>query len=301
LDLSKEIKDQLGSSGHKLDLDKFCRRVANMPLSNKIVVDCSASEDVSAYYPEFIKAGAHLVTANKIFNSSSSGAYQDFRRLLAESGKKFKYETNAGAALPVISTLHSLINSGDEIIKIEAVLSGTLSYIFNQLKPETKLSELVRTALEMGYTEPDPRIDLGGVDMARKLLILIRECGIQMELADIEIESILPDECRNAASVKDFFDQIEKYDGEFAQKNNKVISQGKKLLYTAVFKDNKAALSLAEADSSHPFYSLQGADNIVSYTTKRYFDQPLVIKGPGAGLEVTAAGVLADIYSIIGE
>jgi len=301
LDLSREIKEQIGSSGRKLDIDKFCRRVFEMPLADKIVVDCSASEDVSAYYPEFIKAGAHLVTANKIFNSSSVSDYLDMRKLLAETGRKFKYETNAGAALPVISTLRSLINSGDEIVKIEAVLSGTLSYIFNQLKPETKLSELVRTALEMGYTEPDPRIDLGGVDMARKLLILMRECGIKMELADIEIEPILPDKCRNAASVKDFFAELEKYDAEFTIKNNEVIVQGKKLLYTAVFKDARAALSLTEADSSHPFYSLQGADNIVSYTTKRYFEQPLVIRGPGAGAEVTAAGVLADIYSVIGD
>ncbi len=301
LDLSKEIKEHLGENGNKMDLDKFCQLTADASLSNKIVVDCSASGQVSAYYPEFIKADAHLVTANKIFNSSSYSAYRDIRKLLAKSGKKFKYETTAGAALPVISSLRNLIISGDEIIKIEAVLSGTLSYIFNQLQSGAKLSELVRAALDMGYTEPDPRIDLGGVDMARKLLILIRECGIQMELSEIDIEPILPDKCVNSRSVKDFFAELEKYDDEFTKKNDEVISQGKKLLYAARYENNKASLSMNIIDSGHPFYSLQGADNIVSFTTKRYIEQPLVIKGPGAGAVITAAGVLADIYSIIGE
>jgi aspartokinase/homoserine dehydrogenase 1 len=203
-----------------------------------------------------------------------------------------------GAGLPVINTLKDLLNSGDQILKIEAVLSGTLSFIFNSYKSGTQFSTIVKQAKEKGFTEPDPRDDLSGLDVARKLLILARETGLEIDLEDIEVEDILPSSAKKAKSVDEFFKELEKEDAFFEKKRVDAEKAGGVLRFIATLENDKAFIALRTVDASHPFYSLSGSDNIISFTSQRYNDRPLVVKGPGAGAEVTAAGVFAEIISI---
>jgi aspartokinase/homoserine dehydrogenase 1 len=207
------------------------------------------------------------------------------------------YETNVGAGLPVINTLKDLLASGDSIHRIEAVLSGTLSYIFNTFDGTNLFSEVVKDAQAKGYTEPDPRVDLSGLDVARKLLILARETGLSIELKDIRIESLLPADCMKAKSVNDFYKALEKHNKSFTDKMVRATNKHHKLRFIAQLEKGKASIALKEVDTNHPFYNLSGSDNIISFTTERYHDRPLVVKGPGAGAEVTAAGVFAEIIS----
>jgi len=210
----------------------------------------------------------------------------------------FLYETNVGAGLPVINTLNDLLTSGDRIIRIEAVLSGTLSYIFNTFREGVDFSDIVLEAKKLGYTEPDPRVDLSGLDVARKLLILARETGLEIELNDIRIEQILPPACRKAASVEAFFTALKANNAIFEKRRATAAAKGKVLRIIATLDKGKASISLQEVDERHPFFHLSGSDNIISFTTERYRDRPLVVKGPGAGAEVTAAGVFAEIISL---
>jgi aspartokinase/homoserine dehydrogenase 1 len=241
------------------------------------------------------------VAANKIANTQSIMQFKKLRSMNHKGDSRFYYETNVGAGLPVIETLQSLIRSGDKIISIEAILSGTLSYIFNTFKTGISFHDVVQKAKESGFTEPDPRIDLSGMDVARKILILARECGADLELDDIKVNNFLPDECLNAASVDDFFNSLKNNEAFFqsllegAEKDNRV------LRYIASFKENKIEVGLQKVSTEHPFYSLHGSDNIVAFETERYDNSPLVIKGPGAGAEVTAAGVLNDILKVLGN
>ncbi|MBN2601961.1 MAG: bifunctional aspartate kinase/homoserine dehydrogenase I [Candidatus Marinimicrobia bacterium] len=291
-------KKALDESTVKTDLNQLLAEIQHRNLSNNVLVDCTASTDVVAYYERFLTARTSIVAANKLGNTGSYSQYLKYRQLAKDKNIHFLYETNAGAALPIISTLRDLINSGDRIIKIEAILSGTISYIFNNFQCTRKFSSIVHEAKEKGYTEPNPRDDLSGQDFARKLLILAREIGIPMELSDIRIDPILPENCQNSQSVAEFFTELEKADGYFNSLIEKATAKNKVLRYIANFENETAAIRLEEIDASHPFYSLRGSDNIIAFTTSRYSENPLVIKGAGAGAEVTAAGVMADIFKI---
>ncbi|MCZ6595842.1 MAG: bifunctional aspartate kinase/homoserine dehydrogenase I, partial [Bacteroidetes bacterium] len=225
--------------------------------------------------------------------------YCKLKKAASLSGAKFLYETNVGAGLPVIGTLNDLRGSGDKILKIEAVLSGTLSYIFNSFSGEKTFSEVVYMAMKNGYTEPDPRDDLNGIDVARKLLILAREIGMSLELNDIKVENLVPESCKSVPTIEMFFEELEKADKDFEIRRKSAEKEGKVLRYIAILENGDAQVTLQTVDSDHPFHNLSGSDNIISFTTDRYHDRPLVIKGPGAGAEVTAAGLFADIIRIL--
>ncbi|MBN2030847.1 bifunctional aspartate kinase/homoserine dehydrogenase I [bacterium] len=291
-------ESQMERSGSPIDLDHFIQKMKGLNLPNTVFVDCTGSRDIVSYYEGILKANISVVTPNKIANSGPFQQYQNLKNAALKYGVKFLYETNVGAGLPVISTLNDLLSSGDKILKVEAVLSGTVSYIFNSFVADRRFSDVVKDAMEKGLSEPDPREDLKGLDVARKLLILAREIGIPMEIEDIQIENILPDYCQKAETVEKFFIQLQKADKDFEQKRERAKKNGKVLRYIGTLENEKAWISLQEVDSAHPFYTLSGSDNMIVFTTERYKERPLVIKGPGAGAEVTAAGVFADIIRI---
>jgi len=288
----------LQDTGVKTNLNRFFDTMNRLNLPNSIFIDCSDSDDIVSQYENVLNNSISIVTPNKRANS---GPYERYRRLKESAfkhGVKFLYETNVGAGLPVISTLNDLISSGDRILKIEAVLSGTLSYIFNSFSGDKKFSEIVREAMQRGYSEPDPREDLNGLDVSRKLLILARETGAELEPQDVHVENILSPVCRKASNIEQFFKELEKADSLFEQKRQKASAKGHILRYIATLEKGKASIALKEVENHHPFCSLSGSDNMVVFTTERYKERPLVIKGPGAGADVTAAGVFADIIRI---
>ncbi len=289
---------QLNTNGELADLEGFISTMKEMNLANSIFVDCTASETPIQHYKDILKASISISTPNKIANSSRLADYMELKYLATKFRVKFLYETNVGAGLPVITTLNDLLQSGDEVQKIEAVLSGSLSFIFNSYKGDIAFSDIVKEAKERGYTEPDPRDDLSGKDVARKVLILSREIGKHIEMEDIDIENILPQACIDAPTVEEFFAALEANNDHFAQKRDAATAEGKVLRFLATISDDKATVSLKAVDMSDPFYSLSGSDNMIVFTTARYHDRPLVVKGPGAGAEVTAAGVFAEIISI---
>ena len=299
--ISKDgIKDWDNSlkSGKAGGVNDFLATIKELNLPNSIFVDCTASEEVGNTYEKFLDSSISIVTPNKKANSSSYERYKALKVIAKKRNVKFFYETNVGAGLPVISTLNDLLISGDKVIKIEAVLSGTLSYIFNTFNSETKFSDVVKKAKAEGYTEPDPRDDLSGTDVARKLLILAREIGIGLELKDINVQSLVPKECESCKSGDEFLAKLPEHDGYFADIANKAKLENKVLRFIGKIESGKAEVSLQAVDSNHPFYSLSGSDNIISFVTERYLNRPLVVKGPGAGTDVTAAGVLADILRV---
>ncbi|MEL6843894.1 MAG: bifunctional aspartate kinase/homoserine dehydrogenase I, partial [Bacteroidota bacterium] len=230
--------------------------------------------------------------------SSSYEEYLELKRLADLRHVKFFYETNVGAGLPVLTTLNDLINSGDRILRIEGVLSGSLSFIFNSFAAGKRFSEIVQEARERGFTEPDPRVDLSGKDVGRKLLILARESGLAMEAAEIDIQNILPESCVKAKTVDEFMDALASADDHFEGLRAAAEANGKVLRFIATLEGEKAFISLQEVDESNPFFNLSGSDNMIVFTSERYKERPLVIKGPGAGAEVTAAGVFAEILRI---
>ena len=297
IDLS-DWENTLGKYQEKMDISNFIEKMKRMNLPHSIFVDCTASEEITEFYPEILKSNISIVTPNKIANIAAFEKHQELRELSKKHNTHFLYETNVGAGLPVISTLQGLLISGDIITKIEAILSGTLAYIFTSVNKNKSLSKVVKDAMEKGYTEPDPRTDLSGMDMAKKLLILVREMRVRMELDDIILERFLPDACFEVETVEDFLKELEKYDNRFEEKRKRAEEKGKVLRYIARYEDNKARISLEEVNVNHPFYFLEWSDNIIAFTTERYKETPLVIKGAGAGAEVTASGVLADIVKI---
>ena len=295
LDNWKEI---LHNSESVTDLHAFIDRMKTLNLPNSVFVDNTANETIVSFYPEVLSSAISISTPNKV---AVSGSYEDYCHLKELADKfsvKFFYETNVGAGLPVLTTLNDLINSGDRILRIEGVLSGSLSFIFNSYKEGMKFSEIVKEAGKRGFTEPDPRIDLSGKDVARKLLILARESGLQLEPADIEVENILPQACLEAPTVEEFMVALEAADDEFEQLRVAAAKEGKVLRFIATLEGKKAFISLQQLDASSPFYNLSGSDNMIVFTSHRYQERPLVIKGPGAGAEVTAAGVFAEILRI---
>lgn len=284
--------------GKGTDLKVFIEQMKQMNLANSVFIDCTSSANVIEFYEDILKSSISIVTPNKLANSGPYAYYEKLRKTAAKHGVKFMYETNVGAGLPVINTLSDLKHSGDKILKIEGILSGTLSYIFNSFKEGVPFSEVVKEAKARGLTEPDPRDDLNGMDVARKILILSREAGLKLDLKDVKLDPILSESCFKAKDINSFFAELKKEDERLEKRRQKAAAEGKKLRYIAKVEDGKAIVSLQAVDADHPFYSLSGSDNIISFTTQRYFERPLVVKGPGAGAEVTSAGVFAEIISI---
>lgn len=271
--------------------------VIGMNIFNSVFVDCTASPEIAGLYKDFLKHNISVVAANKIAASSDYEIYAELKQIARQRGVKFLFETNVGAGLPVINTINDLINSGDKILKIEAVLSGTLNYIFNTLSAEVPLSETIRRAKEEGYSEPDPRIDLSGKDVIRKLVILAREAGYRLNQEDVVKHLFIPDEFFEG-TLDDFWTKIPQLDADFEKQRQKLEAEDKRWRFVAKLEDGKGTVSLQEVGHDHPFYTLEGSNNIILLTTERYNEYPMLIQGYGAGAGVTAAGVFADIMSI---
>jgi bifunctional aspartokinase / homoserine dehydrogenase 1 len=285
----------LNERGEKADLQRVVDWFKAAQLPHPVFVDCTASDAPVRYYEELLQAGISVVTPNKRATSSDFAAYKRLKK--APCGSVFRFETTVGAGLPVIGVIQSLIASGDKINKIEGTLSGTLSYLFNTYTPEMSFTSLLREAQEKGYTEPDPRDDLSGMDVARKLLILAREIGLPLELEDIEVENLVPEDCRGVEGLEAFFEALTRHDALFSSRLSQARAHSRVLRYVTQVAEGKASVSLEAVGEDHPCYTLAGSDNLISFTTDRYCDRPLVVRGPGAGARVTAAGVLADILS----
>jgi aspartokinase/homoserine dehydrogenase 1 len=289
---------QLGQSDSKMDLEKFIQTMEEMNFSNSVFVDCTASQEVADAYARILEAKVAIVTPNKKANSGSMQQYKALKKLAKKRGVKFLYETNVAAGLPVINTLQDLMLSGDRVIRIQAVLSGSMNFIFSELENGAPFSEVVRVAKDKGYTEPDPRDDLSGMDVARKILILGREAEQDLEFDSITIQSMVPEDCRETASVDEFFQKLKGHDSEFANLLADASAKGEKLRFMATLENGKANVGLNSLPLAHPFSGLQGSDNMILLTTERYHDRPMIIRGPGAGADVTAAGVFADVIRI---
>lgn len=292
-----EWKNSL-DKGETSDLKQFVKLIKGLNLSNCVFIDNTASPFPPQFYLELFNANISVVTCNKIANSSSYQDYKILKETIRKRGVDYYYETNVGAGLPIIKTLKDLRNSGDRILKIEAILSGTISYIFNNYKNNTLFYEVVKKAQDLGYTEPDPRDDLNGKDFMRKIMILARDAGYIIEENDIIIDPILPNNCIQADSVNHFYSELKSSESAFSALRKKAEKENKVLRYIGRLENGKASISLELIDASHPFYNLTSNDNIISFTTERYKYNPLVIKGPGAGAEVTAAGVFADLINV---
>jgi len=291
-------KNELSSNGEEMSLTGFVDSMKTANLSNSIFIDCTASPDIQTVYEQVLKHSISIVSPNKKANSSSMEFYNLLQKTAARHNCAFKFETNVGAGLPIIETLHELVRTGDKVTRIEGVLSGTLSYIFNSFDGSASFSDVVKTAREKGYTEPDPREDLNGNDVGRKLLILARVAGYNVELQDIIIQNLVPEDARSVNSVDEFFDKLKQHDSEFSELQNSAASENKKLCYIARFENNKGDVKLEKIDENHPFYGLSGSDNIVALYTNHYDESPLIVKGPGAGAKVTAAGIVSDILRV---
>lgn len=277
--------------------EKLRDRILKMNIFNSVFVDCTASREIAALYQSFLSHNISVVTANKIAASSAYENYEKLKSTALKRGVKFLYETNVGAGLPIIGTINDLRNSGDRILKIEAVLSGTLNFIFNEISAQVPFSETVKRAKEQGYSEPDPRIDLSGVDVIRKLVILTREAGYRVEQDDVEKSLFVPDEYFKG-SVDDFWEKLPELDADFEARRRKLDAEDKRWRFVATMDGGKTSVALRAVDRNHPFYRLEGSNNIVMLTTERYKEYPMQIQGYGAGASVTAAGVFANIMSI---
>ena len=291
------FREKMTTDGHDSSLENFKNEIISLNMYNSIFVDCTANDQAAGLYAELLNANISIVTANKIAASSEYENYALLKKIAKRKGAKFLFETNVGAGLPIITTLNDLVNSGDTIVKIEAVLSGTLNFIFNTISETVPLSQTIRMAKEQGYAEPDPRIDLSGVDVARKLLILVRESGHQFDMKDIKINTFIPEKYFEG-SVDDFWKNIPEMDAEFEANRKKLAAEGLFWRFVAKFEDGKAEIGLQQIGANHPFADLQGSNNLVMFNTERYHEFPMIIKGYGAGAVVTAAGVFADIIRV---
>ncbi len=288
--------EQLKNSDES-DTARLRDEVIGMNIFNSVFVDCTASKEVAALYQEFLEHNISVIAANKIAASSDYGSYVRLKKTALARGVKFRFETNVGAGLPIIGTINDLCNSGDRILKIEAVLSGTLNFIFNEISADVPFSETVCRAKEQGYSEPDPRIDLSGTDVVRKLVILTREAGYKVEIDDVEKHLFIPEALFNG-TLDDFWKNLPQLDADFEQRRKRLEAEGKRWRFVAKMEMGHADVSLQEVEKGHPFYNLEGSNNIVMLTTERYKEYPMLIQGYGAGASVTAAGVFANIMSI---
>ncbi len=288
---------QLLADAPESNESKLRDAIIEMNCFNSVFVDCTASKEVAEIYQPLLEHNISVIAANKIAASSSYEKYARLKETALARGVFFRYETNVGAGLPIIGTINDLRNSGDVILKIEAVLSGTLNFIFNEISADVTLSEAVRRAKEQGYSEPDPRIDLSGKDVIRKLVILAREAGYKVEKTDVEAHLFIPDEFFEG-SIEEFWKNLPKLDADFEARRKQLDAEGKRWRFVATFDHGKLSVALKEVDRTHPFYNLQGSNNIVALTTERYREYPMLIQGYGAGASVTAAGVFANIMSI---
>ncbi len=293
----ENYRENLNNNGLDASAAKICQEVVQMNIFNSVFVDCTANQDIAALYQALLENNTSVVAANKLAASSSFKNYNTLKEISRRKGVKFLFETNVGAGLPIINTMNSLINSGDHIQKMQAVLSGTLNFIFNTISSDIKLSKAILMAKEAGFSEPDPRIDLSGKDVVRKLVILAREAGYPVEQEDVIKKLFIPDKYFEG-SLDDFWKTVSDLDADFEEKRAKLVANGKRWRFVATMEMGHCEVGLQEVDSLHPFYDLQGSNNIVLITTERYNEFPMMIKGYGAGATVTAAGVFSDIISI---
>jgi aspartokinase/homoserine dehydrogenase 1 len=270
-------------------------------MENSVFVDVTAADEPVEYYNKLLSGNITIVAANKRANTRNMEHYRMLHSAAKKRNISFNYETNVGAGLPVINVIRNIIAGGDKVIKIEAVLSGTINWLFSEYNGSKPFSDLVKIARERGYTEPDPRDDLSGMDVARKCLILARECGLEIELEDIPVDSLMPPEADQAKDQAEFFLLLKSYDPVIISRYFAAIAEGKEIRYVARIEEGKAKVELVDVGESNPFFSLRGSENCIILTTNYYQQYPMVIKGPGAGVDVTAAGLLADIVRIAGE
>eukprot|EP00252_Welwitschia_mirabilis_P006391 TRINITY_DN1726_c0_g1_i1.p1 TRINITY_DN1726_c0_g1~~TRINITY_DN1726_c0_g1_i1.p1 ORF type:complete len:926 (+),score=192.42 TRINITY_DN1726_c0_g1_i1:128-2905(+) len=301
IDLQK-WRDLYKESHQPSDLGKFVQHVhGNNFIPNTVIVDCTADSGVASHYYQWLRKGVHIVTPNKKANSGPLDQYLRLKRLQRQSYTHYFYEATVGAGLPIISTLRGLLETGDKVLQIEGIFSGTLSYIFNNFFGQSTFSQIVKEAKEAGFTEPDPRDDLSGMDVARKVIILARECGLKLELQDIPLESLVPKPLQGCSSADEFLVRLSEFDSEMSRKREEADSRNEVLRYVGVVDvvGNTGSVKLKSYPKSHPFAQLEGSDNIIAFTTSRYDEkQPLIIRGPGAGAEVTAGGVFSDILRL---
>ncbi len=296
LDLKTCIKE-LKTKGTPSSPEALYDEIIRMNIFNSVFVDCTSSEKITAIYEKLLDNNVSVVAANKIAASSQQQNYQLLKETARKRSVKYLFETNVGAGLPIINTMNNLINSGDHILRLEAVVSGTLNFIFNTVSEKVSLSQAIRMAVDAGYAEPDPRIDVSGKDVIRKLVILAREAGYQIEQKDVKIKPFIPEQYFDS-TLDNFWKQIPDLDASFEEKRKKIAAANKRLRFVASMKEGSCEVGLNEVDSHHPFYELEGSNNIIMISTERYHDYPMIIKGYGAGAAVTAAGVFADIISI---
>jgi aspartokinase/homoserine dehydrogenase 1 len=291
-------QQELESSGVDTDLELFEQHVNPDHLPHAVIIDCTASEFIASKYAGWLSRGIHVITPNKKAFSGSFADYKGLQHAADEGSSHYFYETTVGAALPVISTLCDLLYTGDDIRSINGIFSGTLAYLFNVYDGAVPFSEIVRAAKESGYTEPDPRDDLSGMDVARKLTILARELGQRIEIGDFPVQSLVPESLRDC-SIEEFLDKLTEHDDEMAARYNEATAENRKLRYVAKLDaKGNASVGLEAVDVQHPFSNINLTDNIVQFETERYSENPLVVQGPGAGPEVTAAGVFADLLRL---
>ncbi len=291
--------------GDVMDIKNFANIIQNKNARNSVFVDVTANESIALHYELFLQKSISVVACNKVAASYQYDYYKKLKDTAREYNCQFLFETNVGAGLPVIATLNDLIRSGDRVQRIQAVLSGTLNFVFNHYDGKKLFAEVVKQAQDEGYTEPDPRLDLSGTDVMRKIMILARESGEHIEMDDIANESFLPASCMQG-SVADFYKAMEKEEAHFKKIFEAAQNNGKKLKFVASYesqngKTGKASVGLQQIDPQHDLYHLYGKDNIVLFYTNRYPEQPLVVKGAGAGAEVTASGVFADIMRVANQ
>ena len=280
------------------DLSSIASHLLDTHMPHAAIIDCSASNAVAEYYPQWLAAGIHVITPNKQAGAGPLDRYEAIRSARAHGGARFRYEATVGAGLPVISTLRDLLDTGDELIAIDGILSGTLAWLFNKFDGSVPFSELVREAHALGYTEPDPRDDLSGTDVARKLVILAREAGMPLSLGDVDVQSLVPERLRDA-DRDGFMASLHELDAPMLSAYDAARDRGCVLRYVArLQQDGKARVALLELPDDHAFAHQRLTDNCVQFTTRRYRDNPLIVQGPGAGPEVTAAGVFSDLLRL---
>ncbi len=287
--------EDLAQSNQPMSIDAFVSQMVALKLPNSVFVDCTSSQKIADSYQSILRSKISIVTPNKKANSSSFSSYLELKDLTEQNHVKFLYDATVGAGLPIIQTIKSINRSNDRVVKLDAILSGTLSYLFNTFDGTIPFSQVVLEAQQKGYTEPDPRDDLNGLDMARKFLILARESGLALEMSDVVVQRFLPEACFAAASVSEFYEKLKECDVELSSLAKEAKQKGQVLRFIGTLENGRAILSLQAVGSDHPFYHLSDTDNIASIRSLVYSKNPVVIKGPGAGAKITAASVLSNI------